>query len=171
MDAIDVHVSHFEWAHEYMLQVTESVTSEQAHWTPPGTANPLGALMAHGVLTEDFVARTILSDQPPLYASEWEGRTGVSEPEPLIEADWAERVEIDLNPFRKYTQAVFNYTEDYVGSMSVADLERRVDLSEEGMGVHTVEEILIKFMESHLHNVIGEISVLKGLQGEQGYPF
>lgn len=171
MDAIDVHVYHFAWAHEFMLQVTADVTSEQAHWTPPGTANPLGAMMAHGVLTEDFVVRAILSDAPPLYRSDWEGRTGVSEPQPLIDADWAERVEVNLEQFRSYTQVVFDYTEDYVSSMSVADLEREVDLSEEGMGIHTVEEILVKFLESHLHNVIGEISVLKGLQGERGYPF
>ena len=47
----------------------------------------------------------------------------------------------------------------------------QVDLSEAGLGVRTVDWLLSALLTSHINNMAGEISCLKGLQGGKGYPF
>jgi hypothetical protein len=49
MNALETHREAIEWANWLLEAVMADVTPEQAHWTPPGIANPLGALYAHAV--------------------------------------------------------------------------------------------------------------------------
>ncbi len=72
---------------------------------------------------------------------------------------------------RKYAQAVYRDSTEYLQSLSDADLDRVVDLSNQGFGERSVAWILSSFLISHNHNMAGEASVLKGLQGAKGYPW
>lgn len=171
MELNEVHLEHIKWGHEFFQLVTKDVTPEQTQWQPPGTANPLAAVLAHAVVTEDAAVQILLMGDEPLYESDWEGRTGISDLELRITPEWANRVEVDLDSFMEYTQAVFARSEKVLAGLTAEDLEREIDLTEMGMGFKTAHQVLAELIVSHLNNMIGEIAVLKGLQGAQGYPF
>jgi len=52
------------------------VTPEQAHWSPPGVANPLGAAYAHLVSSEDMFVNGMLAGGAPIMASTFAGKVG-----------------------------------------------------------------------------------------------
>ena len=171
MNAISVIQDHTRWAHELLEMVTADVTPEQAHWIPPGIANPLGALYVHAVCSEDGVVNAMLKGGAPMFASAWAGKTGASEPIWELELERARSVKVNLPAFRQYAQAVYAATNEYVALLSENDLTRVVDLSNVGMGQRSVNWILAALLVSHLNNMSGEISALKGIQGAKGYPF
>jgi hypothetical protein len=171
MDAIAFIRQEIGWAHELLESVIQDVTQEQAEWTPPGNANPLGATYAHAVCAEDAIVQGLLIGQPALFESSWEGKSGVSEPQLFSNPEWARRVEVDLTGAREYAQAVYAATNEQLDGMDPADLEKIIDLSGQGFGEQSVAWVLTALVISHLNNMVGEISVLKGLQGAKGYPW
>ncbi|MBI1878423.1 MAG: DinB family protein [Chloroflexi bacterium] len=171
MNAISAFQEGAQWAHEFLEMVTADVTPEQAHWRPPGIANPLGAIYAHAVLVEDGVINGMLKGGAPLFASTWAGKTGVSDPQHQMTLEWAQGLKVDLPAFRPYAQAVYAATNDYLASLTDEALSRQIDLSNVGLGQKPLSWCLNALVISHLNNMIGEISCLKGLQGAKGYPF
>lgn len=162
----------FRVGHEFLEGTMQGVTSEMAHWSPPGKAQPLGANYAHVLISEDFLVNSLLKGSAPLLASTWEGKVGVSEFPPQAPPwnDWADRVQVDLEALRGYGQAVYQATDNYLASLSDEDLDRSLDLSMIGFGQQTLGGFLgILIFNVHTHT--GEIACLKGLQGHQGYPF
>lgn len=170
MKAISVLQEGTQWAHEFLEMVTADVTPEQAHWRPPGIANPLGAIYAHAVLAEDGVIG-MLKGSAPLFASTWAGKTGVSDPQFQMTLEGSQGLKVDLPTFRQYAQAVYTATNDYLASLSDESLSGEIDLSNAGLGQKPLSWCLNALLISHLNNMIGEISCLKGLQGAKGYPF
>ncbi|HYO50718.1 MAG TPA: DinB family protein [Chloroflexia bacterium] len=177
MDAVTLLRQQFETAHQWLEGTMADVTPEQAHWTPPGVANPLGASYAHVVVSEDLLVNYMVRQATPLCFSTWAERTGISEPMPLPGPDWvkygewARSVRVDLPAIREYAQAVYAATDEYVASLTSDDLDRSVDLSSVGMGERTLGWVLGNLVMAHAHDLMGEISCLKGLQGAKGYPF
>ncbi len=166
-------------ARQVLMGTMDGVTSEQAHWSPPGKANPLGATYAHVLTTEDGVINAMVQGGAPLFASSWAGKVGVSEMAPGPSPDqpglpdwgeWARSVEVDVAALGAYAQAVFAASDEYIASLSDADLDKPVDLSAIGLGERTVGS-LIGTVISNTQWHTGEIACLKGLQGEKGYPF
>ncbi len=177
MDTSTVLREQIEGAHSVIEDTMADVTEEQAHWPPPGKANPLGATYAHAVLSEDFMVNGLLKGAAPLVAGEWAGRAGLSEPPPMpdqgedVFARWFRSVRVDLPALRQYAQAVYKNTSEYVGSLQAADLDRTMDLASMGLGTQTVAWVLGNIIVWHVDAHCGEISCLKGLQGAKGYPF
>src|SRR4030067_3398759 len=64
--------------HEILEGTMADVTPEQAHWTPPGVALPIGATYAHVIVSEDGVGNGMLRGGAPLFAAAWAGKTGLS---------------------------------------------------------------------------------------------
>ncbi len=153
------------------------VTPEQADWSPPGIATPLGASYAHVVLSEDMVVNGMLKGAAPMMATTWAGRMGLSEPMPMPGpewvnyADWNRRVRVDIAAMREYAQAVYASTSEYLSSLTPEDLDTPVDLTGLGFGHSNVGWVLSALVIGHINNIAGEISCLKGLQGAKGYPF
>ena len=150
-----------------------------AHWTPPGTANPLGATYAHIVSTEDGIVIGAIQGAAPLYASSWAGKAGISEPPPMPDpnnpglpdwGEWSRKVQVDVAALRAYAQGVYAASDEYLASLTDEDLGRMVDLSGLGLGERSVGDLLGTVI-SNTHWHTGEIACLKGLQGEKGYPF
>jgi hypothetical protein len=165
-------------AHDILEGTMADVTAEQAHWAPPGVANPLGATYAHAVVAEDFVINGMFRQQAPLLAGQWATRAGLSEPMPepaspawADYAAWTRRVRIDLDSVRDYARAVYAETDSYLAGLSDADLEQPMDLSGLGLGPQTVASTLTLLLLNHIGTETGEIACLKGLQGARGYPF
>jgi hypothetical protein len=167
-------------AHRLLEGTMEGVTAEQAHWAPPGTANPIGASYAHIVLSEDGTVHGMLKGAAPLLATTWVGKTGVGEPPPGPDparpgfpdwSEWARRVRVDLPALRTYAQAVYAATDEYLASLTDKDLDRPVDLSALGLKQYTARQLLTGGVLGNAQTHCGEIACLKGLQGAKGYPF
>ena len=165
-------LGQFKNSHDWFKNtVGDAITSDQLHWKPDGKPVPIGAHFIHVVVTEDFFVNT-LRGQQPLMAGEYAGKIGASEMPPQGGPwdEWARSVQVDLDQARAYADAVFSATEDYLAEVSDEELAEELDLSSVGFGTmprHGALSILILNNFSHT----GEISVIKGLQGLQGYPF
>ncbi len=170
MDIISYLREDMRWTHEWLEATMQDVTQEQLDWHPPGIANPLGATYAHALTGEDGAMNQLLRGDQPLFEGEWKGKTGISDPRASSEFEWAREVKIDLKAAREYAKAVYSATDQYLASLEPADLDRKLDLSESGMGEKSVAFVFSSFISSHTSNLTGEISTLKGLQGARGYP-
>ena len=164
-------------ATNYLERIVADVTPDDAHWKPPGTALPAGAIYAHVVTSIDAIVNAILKGGAPLFASQWAGKTGLSElppgPDPAKQGfpdwtGWSRRVTIDLPAHRKYAEAVHAAADGYLATLADADLDRSVDLSAVGLGVVTVRFMLNNAVLGHAFSHGGEISCLKGLRGKKG---
>jgi len=166
--------------HELLEGTVADVTTEQAHWIPPGKALPIGATYAHVVVGEDGVVNGMLKGGAPLFAAAWAGKTGLSEPPPSFDpkkpgfpdwSGWARKVKVDLPALRKYAQAVYAASDDFLASLRGKDLDRPVDLSALGLGKSTMLFVIHNGILGNGFTHCGEIACLKGLQGKKGYPF
>jgi hypothetical protein len=171
MDAIAQLRQDFQSAHGFLEGTIQDVTGEQAHWAPPGVANPLGANYAHVAFSEDGMINGLIRKGAPLFAARFAGRTGVSAPPPQNPPwdGWAREVRVDLSALREYANAVYAETDRWLATLEPEDLDAPVDLSMAGQGQRTVGWILgIIVGNSWMH--CGEAACLKGLQGLKGYP-
>jgi len=171
LNAVDYLRMDLSWAHELLELVMQDVTQDQLNWHPQGTANPIGATYAHAVCSEDAVIQGLLRGVPWMMNSSWEGKTGISELQFHSDFDWARRVVVDLPAAREYAQAVYKASDDCLASLSDADLDRQLDLTDLDFGMRSVGWVLSSLAISHLNNMTGEISALKGVQGAKGYPW
>ena len=171
MDAISTHREALRWAYDLLTMVMADVTPELAQTTPPGIANPLAAIYAHAVLDLDMIPSFILQQKLPLYQSTWKGKTGISNPQWQMSFEWARSVQVDLPAAREFAQAAYEKADEYLTSFTDTDLAREIDLTEVGLGKRSLNWCISALVISHLNNMIGEISVLKGIQGVKGYPF
>ena len=162
----------FKTGHSFLEGTMEGVTSEMAHWRPPGKAQPLGANYAHILISEDFLINGLLKGAAPLLASTWAGKVGVSTLPPQAPPwnDWANEVQVEFEALRGYGQAVYEATDNYLAALSDEDLDRSLDLSAIGFGQQALGWFL-SVLIFNVHTHTGEIACLKGLQGAQGYPF
>ena len=172
MNPISLLREQLQSAHWLLEETMKDVTPEQAHWSPPSIANPLGATYAHLVMGEDFIINGMLKGSAPLAATSWAGKVGVSEPPPQDMAwdQWARRVRIDLAALQQYAQAVYAGSDQYLASLTDDALSRPIDLSAFGLGQQTLAWVLNNGVIGHARDHCGEVSCLKGLQGARGYP-
>jgi hypothetical protein len=173
MQATTLLRRQFREFHQFLEATLAGVTLDQAHTVPPGTANPIGATYAHVVLWEDMGVHGLLQGRPLLSAGSWTGRTGVSELPPLDRPgdweDWSRRVRVDLPALRSYAEAVYRDTDAYFATLPDTELEREIDLTAIGFGRPAAAWVIGNMLQNvALH--CGEIAVLKGLQGDPGYP-
>ncbi|OGO32829.1 MAG: hypothetical protein A2Z16_03910 [Chloroflexi bacterium RBG_16_54_18] len=167
---IDTQREALQWSFSLLEMVMADVSQAQAHWSPPGIANPIAATYAHAICEMDILVK-MLAGKPILFETSWAGKTGISEPRLNQDFDWVRRVEVDLDLAREYARAVYQHTDAALAELSPSDLERELDLTANGLGIKTVGWCLSALVTGHLHNMAGEISALKGLQGSKGYPF
>jgi hypothetical protein len=170
MDAVSLLRQQFKECAEWLGATMQGVTSDQAHWKPAGTANPLGATYAHALMSQDIIANVLVKGGAPLVATTWANKVGVSEPPPRDEitawSQWARLVQVDLDALRAYGQAVQTSVDQVFMSLTDADLSRAVETP---FGGSTVLFLLSNALVGHTHDHTGEISCLKGLQGAKGY--
>ncbi|MBI3360684.1 MAG: DinB family protein [Chloroflexi bacterium] len=169
MDTVTLIRDNAKHAHGYFDGAMADVTQEMADWIPPGVAHKIGAEYAHLAVAEDTLMNAVVRGGAPMFSSSWAGKTGISEPQMYNELEWSKRVKVEMAATRQYCAAVFAATEEYVGTLKDTDLARVIDISQLGMGQQNVAWILSNLTVGHVHDVTGEISCLKGLQGVRGY--
>lgn len=170
--AVSVYRSLLQSGNQGWVEGTmQGVTSKQGQWRAPGRSAPISAQYAHIIAAQDFLVLGAVAGRAPLAMTSFAGKTGLSEPYPPGQWDeWSNRVQVDLDQTRAYAQAVYAAVDDYLSTLSDEDLNKEADLSAVGFGMMRIGDFLNTIA---LHNAAhaGEIAVLKGLQGAQGYPF
>ncbi len=152
-------------------QVTADLTQEQADWTPPGTANPIGGLYWHTIASMDMVVHSWGFGQAPLFQKEgWQEKVVVSSAaeERKDHPPEMRETRIDLTVLREYEKIVVKATQEWLVSLTPEDLEHKVETP---IGELTLAQVVESFVVWHINAHCGEISALKGCQGARGYPF
>ena len=122
-------------------------------------------------LAEDVGVGHVVGGRAPLVMSEYTGRAGMDSIPPLGKWDeWARSAAFDIDALRAYARAVYAQTDAVIAGLSSADLERIVDPAAVGLGVQSIQSLL---MTLGTHTVVhsGEISAVKGMQDRKGYAF
>jgi hypothetical protein len=171
MDTVDLIRYSLGNAFDILGQVTGDLTQEQADWIPPGIANPIGALYWHMVSGADYVAyKWCLGQEPLSQRAGWRDKvlhaSGPDAGEETVEQMRAFRV--DLPALHDYARAVAAALQDWLSTLTSADLERKMDTP---IGELNMAQLLTTFVIWHIDAHCGEISALKGCQGARGYPF
>ena len=152
-------------------QVTADLTQEQSDWMPPGTANPIGSLYWHTITFTDLVVHSWGMGQAPLsQRAGWQEKVLVG-PGPEEEGGHSpgmRDVRVDLSALHEYARVVQEAAQNWVSSLTPADLERKIDTP---LGELNLGQTLEIFALWHVNAHCGEISALKGCQGAKGYPF
>lgn len=173
--AVEILLNQLKAAHQTLELTMVDVTDEVAQYMPPGTANPIAGTYAHLVFSEDMFMHNFLKKTKPLMETTFKDKTGASEVQPaewkVAYPKWLKEVKLDMKEFREYANAVFADTEEYVASLSEKDLEKDVDMSAFGMGERKTYDFIANLITGHVYPIMGEISVLKGIQGLKGFPF
>lgn len=173
--AVNILLEQLKEAHQWLEGTMEGVTDEVAAFMPPGKANPIAGTYAHVVMSEDFFVHGLLQGKKPLMEASWKDKTGASELQPTewekAYPAWLKAVKIDVAKIRAYAKAVYEESETYLASLTDSDLEREIDMSMFGMGKRKTGSIIGGMIIGHARDIMGEISVLKGIQGLKGYPF
>ena len=159
-------------AHDLLEQTIADCPQDALDKNLPGaTITSIGSIYAHLVFSEDGIVYGMLQGKPPIYrAQNWASRTNVEMPEqPGLTPEWARTVRMKLPPFREYAKAVSAATDAYVGGLSGADLDRKVQTG--FVGEQTVAFVLTNILAWHAAQHTGEIAALKGVQGLKGLPF
>ena len=78
MDARSQFVGLFHSVHEVLEGTMADVTPEQAHWVPPGKAEPIGATYAHILMAEDYFVNGLGKGGAPLMAATFAGASASS---------------------------------------------------------------------------------------------
>ncbi len=157
-------------SHGWLEGTMADVTQEQADRLPPGKAHPIGERYAHVIQSEDVLGNAVRKGGPPLMATSWAGRRARQRITWRPSYDKARTAKVDQASLRRYAQAVFAASDDYLASLGEADLAGTRDLSSAGMGTPTVDWILGSVIVGHVHDVMGEISAVKGRAGRSGVP-
>ncbi len=173
--ATQILVEQLKAAHGALEQTMEGVTDEVAHFMPPAKANPIAGTYAHLIFSEDLFIHNFLKKTEPLCETTFKDKTGASELHPMewqvAYPKWLKEVKVDIRQFREYTKAVYAASEEYVASLSAEDLEKDVDMSAFGMEPKKVYDFIANLISGHIYSIMGEVAVLKGIQGLKGYPF
>lgn len=172
---VQILLNQLKSVHNALEGTMEGVTNEVAQFQPEGTANPIAGVYAHLVFSEDLFVSGFLKQTPPLCDSTFKDKTGSSALHPTewqVEyPKWLREVKVDIENFREYAKAVYAQTEEYLSGLNDEDLEKDIDMSSFGMGVMKQSAFIAEILSGHAYSIMGEISVLKGIQGLKGYPF
>jgi hypothetical protein len=170
MDAVAEIREGIRWGNEILEMVMADVTDEHARHIPAGTANPIGALYAHGLLAEDGIVNGLLKGGAPRFAAQPDS-VGVAAPQMNLDPQWARGLKPNLGQLRAYKDSIIADVEAYLDTLTSVDLDRAIDLSFAGLGHRRLGWVLSALVAGHLNNMAGEISALKGILGLRGYPF
>lgn len=166
-------------SYETLSGTMQGVTTEVAHFVPPGKALPIGSAFLHAVISEDILVNEWARKEKTLLQQGWDKKAGISEMHPKMDADWeknftiwSKTVQVDLSKSIDYATVVHNETINFIQSLSDTDLlEKKVDLSIWNLGEWSLFRFLAEMVAGHNNSISGEISAIKGVQGLKGYPF
>ena len=173
MTTVQLIGSHVRRLHEALEAATAGLTPEQLHWRPPQGGNHFAFTLWHYVRTEDNIVRFLLQDgRPTVWLEEgWNERFGL---DPALQgsgmtAEEAYAVRIpSIEEFLPYMRDVWKSTDEYLDSITDADLEKVFTFIP--MGERPAVQVLMENVLTHGFSHLGEMWLLRGMQGMTGSP-
>jgi hypothetical protein len=157
-------------SHEWLRTIVEGVTNAQAQWRPPGRANTIAATYAHIVRNQDEDMNHGFLGQPMLSEGAWRGKTGLPASwGDSDESEWDIDAAINWSALRSYGDAVGSWLIEAVDRLTEDDLESVAKLTTPDRPRWFGIDVVRLSVGRHVWMHGGEISCLKGLQGEKGY--
>lgn len=164
MDALALLDFQATTADDLLTQVFAPVTASQGAWRLDGsTANAITPAFLHVYSSEDRVVSGAAGRQT-LFATEgWADRLGFDPANP-----WTTPPTDDLAQCRAYASAVRAATRAFLATLDADALEREIETAR---GRRPLSEALSFALVLNKVVHLGEISALRGCQGERGFPF
>jgi hypothetical protein len=152
--------------HRMLDGVMNEMAQDHVVWTPGGTANNIGQLLAHVVSGQDAAVNMALGGGTPLFDSGgWAAKTGIpANRREIWQKDWT----LNLDAFLQYKAQVWENVEGYFAKSQPTDFDREVEwVGRTQPAWWVVRQVIINHILLHS----GEMSTLKGIQGLKGLPF
>jgi len=149
--------------------VMQNLSEEQFNWLPPGSINPISAILVHLLGGEDFFIQALIQGKPRCWdGGEWGQKIGIQAP-PGPGHGWEEfkARRVCVEPVLAYGKATQACTEAYLADLTEQELARPVNFGGRMVPVAEVLMTLVVHIASHA----GEIAAIKGMQGIKGLPF
>jgi hypothetical protein len=156
-------------AHHQIDAVMKDITEEQFNWLPPGTINPVSAILVHVLGGEDFFVQAVIQGKSRFWeAQRWGEKIGIqAPPDPGHSWDEFKTIKLSVAPMLDYGQALREATDTYLSNLTAEELDRQVNF---GGKLRSVAEVLI-ILVVHIASHAGEIAAVKGMQGIKGLSF
>lgn len=147
---------------------TRNLTEEQFNWLPSANANAIRSSLIHLLTSEDYTVNTLFQGKPAVWeAGQWSNQIGLTALPGQASWDEVRTKPLPLTPVLAYQQALRSAIDDYLATLTVADLNRMVQSFGQDTPLGTVFCTTLGHSLCHA----GEIAAVKGLQGAQGWPF
>ena len=174
-----VSMSKVDFIKDYMRnlqnaldEAMKGLSDEQAHWRPNDNGNHIAFIAWHYTRTVDNIVRFVFQRQPTVWMEgKWDERFGLDSKSQgtgmALEDAVALRIG-DIPAFCAYMGQVWKESQAYLDTISDEDLPRSMTIRP--LGEMTLEQVLGTTLLTHGYSHLGEIWLLKGLQGLQGSP-
>jgi len=172
LDAITILRQSLKQGHDIIEQGVAGLSREQLnHRTPGSTIHSIAVVYAHTVMSEDYLINNKVHPQPLLFErSAWADKVGIDMiPFGSSDADrWVASVsDCNFEALRAYAEEVYRESDEYLGTLSEADLDATVTFIDE----MSIGAYLANVLVWHAVHHGGEICALKGVLGRKGLPF
>lgn len=147
--------------------VVADVPAELMNAAQPGTANAIGATIAHALLAVDVMVNVALADgAPALFTSGAAQQLGIAEPNPR---NWPalKQGTFGLAALQHYADAVRGSVNAYTDKLAEKELDRAFNFF--GTDTTVADTLILATTEILEH--AGEIAAVKGTHGLKGLPF
>ncbi|TMC21503.1 MAG: DinB family protein [Chloroflexi bacterium] len=175
MNTLDYLRAERRRLHEALRFTVSDLTTEEWHFTIPSMGNHIAFLMWHLVRTEDNVLNPVLQGQRPVWKQEnWHERLALPPRLQGTGMSTEEAIALHINDpalFMEYTEHVWQASEHYLSSISDggALLSQRM-ITLEPLGERSALELIGHTCLLHPFLHLGEITLLRGALGKQGFP-
>lgn len=153
-------------------EAMKGLSQEQAHWRPDDRGNHIAFIAWHYTRTVDNIVRFALQRQPTVWISgKWDERFGLdskAQGTGMSPEDAAALRISDIPAFCAYMSEVWRESLTYLDAVDDEDLGRKMTIRP--LGELALGEVLGNTLLTHGYTHLGEIWLLKGLQGLQGSP-
>lgn len=156
--------------HQALLTDMTDVPPEWLTWRPAPNVNHIGFLFWHIVRTEDEAIQRRLKQSTAIWEAEkWYEPLGL---DPLARGtgftdEQVGQFDVPLESLLAYAQRVWSSTEEFLRSLTDADLEREFSMQVPGHEpvIYTTGHFIRPVLLSHQWSHLGEIRYVKGLRG------
>lgn len=173
MDALTILREQLRQSHELTEGIIDDLPLDQMHQRlDGGTLQSIAAIYVHVVVGEDQLINETLLGQPTRFERDgWSERLVIgSAASGWMTDDISEAIrELDLQLMREYAQLVYADADDYMASLSEADLNPPVTFGSLGEMPRGI--FLATILNWHALHHCGELAALKGALGHKGLPF
>ena len=169
MESARTILTVLDLTHQYLEGAIDGCDPDTLSRTFPGaTIGSIGSIYAHAVYNEDVAFQKMIQGKEPIFITGgWAERTGLGLSDAQAGPQWT-NPKLDLAPVQEYARVVYDASNQYLQSVTDADLERPIDFFGRK---ETAAWVIGDMVLVHLSEHSGEIAALKGVMGQKGLPW